>query len=75
MHPMQIILQVTHHGARPPPLPHCPPALARLMERCWQKDPAQRWERLAAIVPRNMPAAAVVLTVPFTETAYLRLQP
>lgn len=42
MHPMQIILQVTHHGARPPPLPHCPPALARLMERCWQEDPAER---------------------------------
>ena len=59
MHPMQIILQVTHHGARPPPLPHCPPALARLMERCWQEDPAERWVQFAAFIPSRITPAAV----------------
>ncbi|KAL4434239.1 hypothetical protein ABPG75_000680 [Micractinium tetrahymenae] len=41
-HPMQIIMQVTQQGARPPALPHCPPALAALMQRCWRDDPAER---------------------------------
>lgn len=42
-HPMQIIMQVTQHGARPPALPHCPPALAALMARCWHEAPADKW--------------------------------
>lgn len=42
-HPMQIVLQVTQHGTRPPALPHCPPALAALMARCWNEASADRW--------------------------------
>lgn len=41
-HPMQIIMQVSQHGTRPPPLPHCPPGMAALMERCWAQEPADR---------------------------------
>ena len=40
---MHTILQVTQHGARPPVPPHCPPALAALMARCWAEEPADRW--------------------------------
>ena len=33
----------TMQGARPPPLPDCPPRLAALMAACWHEDPACRW--------------------------------
>lgn len=52
MHPMQIIVQVTQGGARPPPLPDCPPPLAALMAACWAEEPADRWagqQRAAAL--------------------------
>ena len=67
MHPMQVIVQVTHHGARPPPLLHCPPALARLMERCWQEEPAERWGTAGACASNLRP-----LPVAVKQTAILK---
>ncbi|PSC76682.1 kinase [Micractinium conductrix] len=59
MHPMHTILQVTQHGARPPVPPHCPPALAALMARCWAEEPADR-PQFADIVPELQQQLAVV---------------
>ena len=52
MLPMQVIVQVTQHAARPPlPLLHCPAGLAALMESCWQEDPGAR-PTFAELLPR-----------------------
>ena len=39
---MQVIIQVSQHGSRPDIPADCPPALAALMQRCWEADPALR---------------------------------
>ena len=39
----QILWLVAHQKWRPPVPEGCPPALASLMQRCWQDDPRARW--------------------------------
>jgi len=39
----QILWLVAHQKWRPPVPEGCPPALADLMQRCWQDDPHARW--------------------------------
>jgi serine/threonine protein kinase len=42
---LQILWLVAHQKWRPPMPEGCPPALADLMQRCWQEDPRARWGR------------------------------
>ena len=39
----QILWLVAHQKWRPPVPEGCPPALADLMQRCWQDDARARW--------------------------------
>ncbi|PSC72637.1 kinase [Micractinium conductrix] len=64
---MQVIIQVSQHGSRPDIPADCPPALAALMQRCWEADPALRptaaqvvedvRQQLSALLAPQRPAA------------------
>lgn len=43
MSSLAVVFHATQHGRRPDIPAQCPPALADLMQRCWDADPLQRW--------------------------------
>ncbi|EFN50522.1 hypothetical protein CHLNCDRAFT_29026, partial [Chlorella variabilis] len=55
MHHMQIIVQVTQKGYRPPIPADFPPPLADLVRRCWAEDPRARCVHLTDLLFFQVP--------------------